>query len=89
VTAVFQPPHRICRFRAYASLAEAAGKWLQRHQTIAKHDAGFLPSLNQGDCAKVAHSLKIAKYYTGPEPAYAAGMTRMKKEIDAQLGPAT
>ncbi|MEP6534936.1 MAG: hypothetical protein ABJF23_06450 [Bryobacteraceae bacterium] len=84
---VFQPPHAQCRFRAYASLADGAQKWLGHHKSIALKNPGFLPSLNTGDTAAVAHALKLAGYYTAPEADYAKGMAAQKKKIDAELGP--
>jgi hypothetical protein len=84
---VYSPPHAQCRFRAYASLADGAKRWLEHHKAIAAKDAGFLTSLNSGDTAAVAHALKSAGYYTASEADYAKAMKRTKASVDSALGP--
>ena len=84
--AVFQPPHPICRFRAYASLAEGAQRWLNNHKSYAQRVPNYVTSLNAGDIAAVARVLKNVGYYTGGEADYTRGMTRFKAEIDRTLG---
>jgi len=87
VVVVFSPPHAQCRFRAYASLADGAQRWLGHHKTIAATHADFLTSLNNGDTAAVAHALKMVGYYTASEADYALAMKRMKEAVDKELGP--
>jgi hypothetical protein len=87
VVVVFSPPHAQCRFRAYSSLADGAQRWLSHHKTIAANNPDFLTAINAGDVAAVAHSLKMARYYTAAEADYARAMTRTKADIDKQLGP--
>jgi hypothetical protein len=87
VVVVFSPPHSQCRFRAYASLADGAAQWGQRYQAMAAKNPAFLPALNGGDVAALAHALKLVGYYTAPEAAYAAGLKARKADIDRQLGP--
>jgi hypothetical protein len=87
VVVVFSPPHAQCRFRAYASLADGAPRWLAHHRRIAERDATFLTALNAGDVAAVAHALKMARYYTAAEVDYARAMKRAKADVDRQLGP--
>jgi hypothetical protein len=89
VILVFQPPHPQCRFRAYASLADGATKWLGNHQGIFRHNPNYLNLLNAGDVPGVAHALKLAGYYTGPETAYAHNMIATKLKVDRELGPLT
>jgi hypothetical protein len=86
---VFNPPHPQCRFRAYASLADGAQKWLTHHKGIAGRNANYLKLLNAGDVSAVAHALKQAGYYTGPEPAYARGMKTAMQKVNQELGPVT
>jgi hypothetical protein len=83
---VFQPPDPQCRFRAYASFAEGARKWLDYHQAIARNDPTFLASVNRGDTAAVAHALKRAHCYTAAEADYARLMAAKKTELDRALG---
>ncbi len=85
VVVVYQPPHFQCRFRAYASLAEGAAKWMGNHQRIAGTLAEYLGQVNAGDCAGVAHSLKLAHYYTGDETVYALSMSAKKAQLDKEL----
>jgi hypothetical protein len=86
-TVVYQPPHAMCRFRAYGSLGDGAQLWLQHHQKIAQAKPAFLTALNAGDVAAVAHALKLAAYYTAPEDSYANAMKAEKLKIDKALGP--
>lgn len=89
VIAVFEPPSYVCRFRAYASLAEGAQRWMDHHRSVAKKFPDeYLSTVNSGDCAATAHLLKRAVYYTGDEGVYAHNMTEMKAKIDRLLGPA-
>jgi hypothetical protein len=87
VVVVFSPPHAQCRFRAYVALADGAQRWLSHHKRIAQGDPAFLTALNAGDVAKVAHALKMARYYTAAEVDYANAMRRTKADVDRQLGP--
>jgi hypothetical protein len=87
VVVVFSPPHPQCRFRAYASLADGAQRWLGHHRRIASRNPNFLAALNVGDVAAVAHALKMARYYTAAEVDYARAMRRAKADVDRQLGP--
>jgi hypothetical protein len=86
-TVVYQPPHAVCRFRAYNSLADGAQRWVQHHQRIALQNAKYLPALTSGDIPAVAHALKEARYFTASEASYAQAMSAKKKVIDSQLGP--
>lgn len=78
---VFQPPHEQCRFRAYASLADGAAKWIEHHQRIAAQNPDYLAQLNAGDLPAIARSLKLARYYTAGEEGYAAAMVRSRVAI--------
>lgn len=83
---VFQPPHPQCRFRAYRTLEEGAQRWMGNHQRIAKLNPGYLASVNAGDTAAVAHTLKKVRYYTASESDYARSMAAHKTRIDHELG---
>jgi hypothetical protein len=83
---VFQPPDPQCRFRAYTSFADGARKWLNYHRAIAAKDPTFLASINRGDTAAVAHTLKKAHSYTAAESDYARLIAAKKTEIDRILG---
>jgi hypothetical protein len=85
---VYEPPHAETRFRAYDALGDGAQKWIARYQRTATHDPTFLPALNAGDTAAVAHALKRAGYYSDGETHYAASMAHKKAELDRTLGPA-
>jgi hypothetical protein len=87
VIAVFEPPHPYSRFRAYASLQQGAQGWLDHHKGIWKNNSAYLGLLNSGDVAGVAHAMRLAKYYTGPESTYVSNMKSCKVKIDADLGP--
>jgi hypothetical protein len=88
VIAVFEPPHYIARFKAYASLAEGAQRWMSHHRGVASRFSGYLAAVNAGDCVLVANILFRAHYYTGSEGDYARNMTAKKAQIDRQLGSA-
>jgi hypothetical protein len=83
---VYEPPHLQCRFKAYATLAEGAQRWLGHHQKIAQRNVQFLTALNNGDVPAVAKALKQVGYYTAAEADYARAMTREKGKIDRELG---
>lgn len=83
VVVVFQPPHAQCRFRAYPNLAEGAARWAARHRSIAASHPDYLERANAGDCAGVAHILKLASYYTGDETAYARSMSAQLARLNA------
>lgn len=83
---VFEPPHPQCRFRAYSSLRDGAGKWLGHHKKIAAGNPKLLTALNAGDVDSVAKALKQANYYTAGEADYARGMKGAKAAIDRALG---
>ena len=85
---VFDPPHPQCRFRAYASLADGAQKWVEHHQRIARNNPAYLALLNGGKTTEVALALKQAHYYTADEKAYGIAMTKNKAQIDHELGAA-
>lgn len=74
---VFQPPHPQCRFRAYASLADGAQRWITLHRKVAASHPEYLPALNAGDCTAAARILKFSHYYTGDEGAYARSMAAL------------
>ena len=86
VAVVFEPPHPISRFRAYDSLTEGAQRWVGHHQNIARRYPDYVPNLNAGNIAAVAHTLKLVNYYSGSEPVYVTGMTGKKAKIDRELG---
>lgn len=86
VVVVFQPPHAQCRFRAYASLAEGAAKWVEHHRKIAKADPDYLPNLNAGRLEGAAKDLREARYYTGDEGGYARAMVRARETVLKLLG---
>ena len=86
---VYEPPHSMCRFRAYASLTEGIPGWLSHHQRYANIYADYLKAINAGDTAEVAHYMKLQGYYTAKEEDYASGMAAQKKAIDQILGPIT
>jgi hypothetical protein len=86
VVVVFDPPHPASRFRAYANLPDGAQRWLGHHQRIARQNPGYLNSVNAGDTKAVAHTLKLARYYTAGEGDYARLMASKKAEIDRALG---
>ena len=71
---VFDPPHHQCRFRAYDNLADGAARWMSLHRKIAQSHPDYLATVNAGDCAGVAHILKLASYYTGDETVYGRSM---------------
>jgi hypothetical protein len=84
---VFDPPHPAARFAAFKTLAEGVTAWVQYYQARVMPKAPtILASLNSGDAAAVAHNLKSARYYSGDEGAYAAGLQTKKAAIDAALG---
>ncbi|HEY3592411.1 MAG TPA: hypothetical protein VGL13_00995 [Polyangiaceae bacterium] len=85
---VYQPPHAQCRFRAYASLADGARKWLDYHKALARKDPGMLTALDAGDTAAFAHALKKARCYTAAESLYARLLAAKKAEIDRVLDQA-
>lgn len=86
---VYDPPHSMCRFAAYASLSDGVPGWLSHHQRYAGIFADYLTAVNSGDTARVAHCMKLQNYYTASEAQYALGMANQKKAIDAALGPIT
>ena len=61
---------------------------MARHKRIAATYAAYLTSANAGDCANIAHVLKMAKYYTGSEGQYSHSMATHKAQLDRTLGPA-
>jgi len=85
---IFEPPHWICRFRAYPTLQAGAQRWMAHHRGIAGKMPNYLTAVNAGDIPTVAAILKSdsVKYYSGDEAAYANGMTMRKAEIDRALG---
>ena len=89
VIAVFEPPHPYSRFRAYGSLQQGAEKWLDHHKGIWRNNSSYIDLLNAGDVAGVAHAMREAKYYTGPEAAYMTNMKSCMKKINGELGPVT
>jgi hypothetical protein len=89
VIAVFEPPHPYARFRAYGTLQMGAQKWLEHHQGIARSNTAYLGLLNAGDIAGVAHAMRLASYYTGPEASYVTNMKSCMTKINAALGPVT
>jgi hypothetical protein len=84
---VFQPPHAACRFRAYASLADGARKWIAFQKGVAGRNLTYLGALNRGDVAAVAHALKQARCYTAAEADYARLLAAKKAELDASTAP--
>ena len=86
IVVVCTPPDPYSRFRAYSSLAEGAVKWTDRYKGKAIKHPELLPALNRGDCAMFAKLLKLDHYYLGLESDYANNMSKIKKEIDLQLG---
>jgi len=84
---IFQPPHPFARFLAFPTLAAGVTYWIGRHQRIASSHPQYVASANAGNCNLIAHYLKIDRYYTGLEGAYASSMTSFKAQLDRTLGP--
>jgi hypothetical protein len=84
---VFDPPHDVARFAAYKTLNEGVAARVGYYQARVMPKAPtILASLNSGDAAAVAHDLKSARYYSGDEGAYAAGLKTKKAGVDMALG---
>lgn len=67
------------KFRAYASLNEAAIDYLQE----LRHQFGFAwPAVEAGDVLDFAHRLKLRGYYTATEADYAAGLKARYAQLD-------
>ncbi len=58
------------------------------HRRVAAKYPEYVPTANAGDCTKIAHLLKMARYYTSSESAYAQSMVSKKAQLDRTLGPA-
>lgn len=84
---VYQPPHAQSRFRAYFTLLEGAQRWIEHHKAIARDNPDYLPAVNRGDIAVVAHILKQVRYYSAGEDAYNQLMTDKKRKVDKAMGP--
>ncbi len=83
---VYEPPSRQCRFRAYNSLEEGVLDWTGRYKRTATKHPGFMEALNRGDCVTFAKTLKLDRYYSGPESVYITNMQSKKAKIDQALG---
>lgn len=84
---VFDPPHDVARFAAYKTLNEGVAAWVGYYQARVMPKAPtILAALNSGDTAAVAHNLKLARYYSGDEKAYATGLHVKKAGVDTAIG---
>jgi len=73
---------------AFRTLPDGVAYWINRHQKVASNHSTYVASLNAGKCDLVAHFLKVDKYYTGLEGAYAHSMTMFEAQLDRTLGTA-
>lgn len=86
VGVLFQPPSPECRFRAFDSLSDGGAQWVALQQRIAANHTTYVDALNSGNCAVVAHLLRVANYYNAAESSYAAGLQRYLNTMPIDLG---
>ena len=78
----FDPPNPACCFRAYATLDEGVADYLDE---LTRRFASAWPAVLAGDPADFAHRLKVARYYTADEGAYAAALVSLFHEFDRTI----